>query len=70
MSEVTSRLYRFRRAVLMPCSAATVSCTCRTPAAAAGARSYIADYLSRFRSPAGGLVVPMPAIIGSGARPT
>ena len=39
-------------------------------AAAAGVRSYIADYLSRFRSPAGGLVVPMPAIIGSGARPT
>jgi SAM-dependent methyltransferase len=38
-------------------------------AAAAGVRSYIADYLSRFRVPAGGLVVPMPAIIGSGARP-
>jgi SAM-dependent methyltransferase len=38
-------------------------------AAAAGVRSYIADYLTRFRSPAGELVVPMPAIIGSGARP-
>jgi SAM-dependent methyltransferase len=38
-------------------------------AAAAGVRSYIADYLSRFRVPAGGLVVPMPAIIGRGARP-
>ena len=38
-------------------------------AAAAGVRSYIADYLTRFRAPAGELVVPMPAIIGSGARP-
>ncbi|CAN5279665.1 methyltransferase domain-containing protein [soil metagenome] len=37
--------------------------------AAAGVRSYIADYLTRFRAPAGELVVPMPAIIGSGARP-
>ena len=37
-------------------------------AAAAGVRSYIADYLTRFRSPTGELVVPMPAIIGSGAR--
>ena len=38
-------------------------------AAASGVRSYIADYLTRFRVPAGELVVPMPAIIGSGARP-
>jgi SAM-dependent methyltransferase len=38
-------------------------------AAAAGVRSYIAEYLSRFRALAGGLVVPMPAIIGSGVRP-
>lgn len=38
-------------------------------AAAAGVRSYIADYLTRFRTPTGELVVPMPAIIGSGARP-
>jgi hypothetical protein len=39
-------------------------------AAAAGVRSYIADYLTRFRAPTGELVVPMPAIIGSGARPS
>jgi SAM-dependent methyltransferase len=38
-------------------------------AAAVGVRSYIADYLTRFRVSAGELVVPMPAIIGSGARP-
>lgn len=38
-------------------------------AAAARVQSYIADYLSRFRAPTGELVVPMPAIIGSGARP-
>jgi len=37
-------------------------------AAAAGVRYYIADYLTRFRAPTGELVVPMPAIIGSGAR--
>ncbi|MGB7770743.1 MAG: methyltransferase domain-containing protein [Pseudolabrys sp.] len=37
-------------------------------AAADGVRSYIADYLTRFRAPSGELVVPMPAIIGSGAR--
>jgi SAM-dependent methyltransferase len=36
--------------------------------AAAGVRSYIAEYLTRFRSSAGELVVPMPAIIGSGTR--
>lgn len=38
-------------------------------AAAAGVRSYIADYLARFKAPNGELVVPMPAIIGTGARP-
>ena len=36
--------------------------------AATGVRSYIADYLTRFQAPTGELVVPMPAIIGSGAR--
>ena len=37
-------------------------------AASDGVRSYIADYLTRFRAPTGQMVVPMPAIIGSGAR--
>ena len=37
--------------------------------AAAGVRAYIADYLTRFRSSAGELVVPMPAIIGCGVSP-
>ena len=37
--------------------------------AMASVRSYIADYLTRFRAPDGELIVPMPAIIGSGARP-
>jgi SAM-dependent methyltransferase len=41
----------------------------QSDAAEAGLRSYIADYLTRFQVPAGELVVPMPAIIGSGARP-
>jgi hypothetical protein len=38
-------------------------------AAADGVRSYIGDYLTRFRAPNGELVVPMPAIVGSGTRP-
>jgi len=38
-------------------------------AAMEGVRSYIADYLTRFRAAAGELIVPMPAIIGSGPRP-
>jgi ubiquinone/menaquinone biosynthesis C-methylase UbiE len=38
-------------------------------AAAADVRSYIANYLARFRTPTGELAVPMPAIIGSGTRP-
>ena len=37
-------------------------------AASDGVRSYIADYLTRFRAPTGQLIVPMPAVIGSGAR--
>jgi hypothetical protein len=41
----------------------------QSDAAAAGVRSYIVDYLARFRAPGGELVVPMPAIIGSGVRP-
>ena len=36
--------------------------------ATAGVRSYIAEYLTRFRTSAGDLAVPMPAIIGSGRR--
>jgi SAM-dependent methyltransferase len=41
----------------------------QSDSAATGVRSYIADYLTRFRAPSGELVIPMPAIIGSGARP-
>jgi SAM-dependent methyltransferase len=37
-------------------------------AAADGVRSYIDDYLNRFRAPTGELVIPMPAIVGSGSR--
>ena len=38
-------------------------------ATAAGVHSYIANYLTRFRTPTGEFAVPMPAIIGSGTRP-
>ena len=41
----------------------------RSGTVVAGVHSYIADNLNRFRLPAGDLVVPMPAIIGSGAEP-
>jgi SAM-dependent methyltransferase len=33
-----------------------------------GVRAYIANYLDRFKTPRGGYAVPMPAVIGSGAR--
>ena len=41
----------------------------QTGSSAAGVRAYIADYLQRFKAANDELVVPMPAIIGSGARP-
>jgi SAM-dependent methyltransferase len=41
----------------------------QTGASAAGVRSYIADYLARFKAANDELAVPMPAIIGSGVRP-
>jgi SAM-dependent methyltransferase len=41
--------------------------TAQSGAASDGVRSYIAAYLTRFRAPTGELVVPMPAIIGSGS---
>jgi SAM-dependent methyltransferase len=41
----------------------------QTGASVAGVRSYIAEYLAQFEAPKGDLVVPMPAVIGSGARP-
>jgi SAM-dependent methyltransferase len=37
-------------------------------AAEAGLRAYIEDYLIRFRAPDGRLIVPMPAVIGTGTR--
>ena len=40
----------------------------QSDAASEDVRSYIADYLTRFRAATGQMVVPMPAIIGSGAR--
>ena len=43
--------------------------TSQSGAAVAEVRSYIADYLSRFRTRTGELALPMPAIIGSGTRP-
>lgn len=42
----------------------------QTGTSAAGVRSYIADYLARFKGSNDGLTVPMPAIIGSGSRPS
>lgn len=41
----------------------------QTGTATTNVRSYIADYLSRFRTSVGELNIPMPAIVGSGTRP-
>ena len=59
---------RYIEAILTGTVRARAVLAAQAGAAAAGVRSYIADYLTRFRAPAGELVVPMPAIIGSGAR--
>jgi len=60
---------RYIESILTGTVRARAMLAAQSGAAAAGVRSYIADYLTRFRALAGELVVPMPAIIGSGARP-
>lgn len=60
---------RYIESILTGTVRASAVLAAQPAAAAAGVRSYIADYLTRFRSPTGELVVPMPSIIGSGARP-
>jgi SAM-dependent methyltransferase len=59
---------RYIEAILTGTVRARAVLAAQSGAAAAGVRSYIADQLTRFRAPTGELVVPMPAIIGSGAR--
>jgi SAM-dependent methyltransferase len=48
---------------------ASAALTSQSGATAADVHSYIANYLTRFRTPTGELAVPMPAITGSGTRP-
>ena len=60
---------RYIEAILTGTVRARALLASQSGAAAAGVRSYIADYLDRFRATSGELVVPMPAIIGSGTRP-
>jgi SAM-dependent methyltransferase len=59
---------RYIESILIGTVRARAVLAAQSGAAADGVRSYIADYLTRFRAPTGELVVPMPAIIGSGAR--
>ena len=60
---------RYIDAILTGTVRARAVLAAQSGAAAPGVRSYIADYLARFRAPSGELIVPMPAIIGSGSRP-
>jgi SAM-dependent methyltransferase len=59
---------RYIESILIGTVRARAVLAAQSGAAADGVRSYIADYLTRFRAPTGQLGVPMPAIIGSGAR--
>jgi SAM-dependent methyltransferase len=60
---------RYIESILSGTVRARAALNSQSGAAAAGVRSYIADYLVRFRTRTGELAVPMPAIIGSGTRP-
>jgi SAM-dependent methyltransferase len=60
---------RYIESILSGTVRARAALASQSGAAATGVRSYIADYLTRFRTPTGELAVPMPAIIGSGTRP-
>ena len=61
---------RYIQSILSGTVRARAVLAAQSGAAATSVRSYIAAYLTRFRAPTGELVVPMPAIIGSGARPS
>ena len=60
---------RYIESILSGTVRARAALASQSDAAATGVRSYIAEYLNRFRTPTGELAVPMPAIIGSGMRP-
>jgi hypothetical protein len=60
---------RYIESILSGTVRARAALVSQSGAAAADVRSYVANYLTRFRTPIGGLAVPMPAIIGSGTRP-
>jgi SAM-dependent methyltransferase len=60
---------RYVDAILTGTVRARAVLAAQTGDAAVGVRTYIADYLARYRAPGGELVVPLPAIVGSGARP-
>ena len=60
---------RYVESILSGTVRARAALASQSGAAAADVRSYIANYLTRFRISTGELVVPMPAIIGSGTRP-
>jgi len=60
---------RYVESILSGTVRARAALASQSGAAAADVRSYIANYLTRFRIPTGELAVPMPAIIGSGTRP-
>lgn len=60
---------RYIDAILTGTVRARAVLAAQSAVAAIGVRAYIADYLSRFRAPDGGFLVPMAAIVGNGAPP-
>jgi hypothetical protein len=61
---------RYIESILSGTVRARAALASQSGAAATDVRSYIADYLTRFRTLTGELAVPMPAIIGSGSGTT
>jgi len=60
---------RYIESILSGTVRASAALSSQSGVTAADVHSYIANYLTRFRTPTGELAVPMPAIIGSGTRP-
>ncbi|MBM3346303.1 MAG: methyltransferase domain-containing protein [Betaproteobacteria bacterium] len=60
---------RYVEAILTGTVRARAVLAAQSADATTAVHAYIADYLTRFRGPAGNFIVPMPAIIGSGVRP-
>lgn len=61
---------RYIAAILSGTVRAAAVIAAQSPVARAGVRNYISDFLARLPTTAEGSCLPMPAVIGSGKRPT